>query len=102
PGRADGRVAGAPREPRGAGRRGARGRRGRRGAGGGGGRPAGRALLRAGEPSVEEFLQQIALFSEQDNLRDELGLVTLMTLHNAKGLEFDTVFIIGLEDGGVR
>jgi ATP-dependent DNA helicase UvrD/PcrA len=53
----------------------------------------------AEEPSVEEFLQQIALFSEQDNLRDELGLVTLMTLHNAKGLEFDTVFIIGMEDG---
>ena len=52
----------------------------------------------AGEPSVEEFLQQIALFSEQDNLRDEQGLVTLMTLHNAKGLEFDTVFIIGMEE----
>ena len=53
----------------------------------------------ADEGSVEEFLQQIALFSEQDNLRDEQGLLTLMTLHNAKGLEFDTVFIIGLEDG---
>ena len=50
------------------------------------------------EPSVEEFLQQIALFSEQDNLRDEQGLVTLMTLHNAKGLEFDTVFMIGMEE----
>jgi DNA helicase-2/ATP-dependent DNA helicase PcrA len=53
----------------------------------------------AEEPSVEQFLQQIALFSEQDNLRDEQGLVTLMTLHNAKGLEFGTVFIIGMEDG---
>jgi DNA helicase-2/ATP-dependent DNA helicase PcrA len=52
----------------------------------------------AEEPSVEEFLQQIALFSEQDNLQDEQGLVTLMTLHNAKGLEFDTVFIIGMEE----
>jgi DNA helicase-2/ATP-dependent DNA helicase PcrA len=49
-------------------------------------------------PSVEEFLQQIALFSEQDNLQDEQGLLTLMTLHNAKGLEFDTVFIIGMEE----
>jgi ATP-dependent DNA helicase UvrD/PcrA len=49
--------------------------------------------------SVEEFLQQLALFSEQDNLRDEEGIVTLMTLHNAKGLEFGIVFIIGLEDG---
>ena len=53
----------------------------------------------AEEPSVEEFLQQIALFSEQDKLQDEQGLVTLMTLHNAKGLEFGTVFMIGLEDG---
>ena len=51
------------------------------------------------EGSVEEFLQQIALFSEQDNLRDDEGIVTLMTLHNAKGLEFGVVFIIGLEDG---
>ena len=53
----------------------------------------------AEEPSLEEFLQQIALFSEQDKLQDEQGLVTLMTLHNAKGLEFGTVFLIGLEDG---
>jgi DNA helicase-2/ATP-dependent DNA helicase PcrA len=53
----------------------------------------------AEEASVEEFLQQIALFSEQDNLSDEQGIVTLMTLHNAKGLEYGTVFIIGLEDG---
>jgi DNA helicase-2/ATP-dependent DNA helicase PcrA len=50
-------------------------------------------------PSVEEFLQQIALFSEQDNLTDDEGVVTLMTLHNAKGLEFPVVFIIGCEDG---
>ncbi|HEY7455432.1 MAG TPA: UvrD-helicase domain-containing protein [Thermoleophilaceae bacterium] len=53
----------------------------------------------AEEGSVEEFLQQLALFSEQDNLRDEQGIVTLMTLHNAKGLEFGIVFMIGLEDG---
>ncbi len=51
------------------------------------------------DPSVEEFLQQISLFSEQDNLRYEEGIVTLMTLHNAKGLEYDVVFIIGAEDG---
>ena len=53
----------------------------------------------AEEPSVEEFLQQVALFSEQDNLSDDEGIVTLMTLHNAKGLEYDTVFMIGMEDG---
>jgi DNA helicase-2/ATP-dependent DNA helicase PcrA len=53
----------------------------------------------AEDGSLEEFLQQLALFSEQDNLRDDEGIVTLMTLHNAKGLEFGIVFIIGLEDG---
>ncbi len=53
----------------------------------------------AEEGSVEEFLQQIALFSEQDKLEDDRGIVTLMTLHNAKGLEYGIVFMIGLEDG---
>ena len=53
----------------------------------------------AEQPSVEEFLQQVALFSEQDALQDEQGIVTLMTLHNAKGLEFPVVFVIGCEDG---
>jgi DNA helicase-2/ATP-dependent DNA helicase PcrA len=53
----------------------------------------------AEEPSLEEFLQQIALFSDQDALRDEEGTVTLMTLHNAKGLEFPVVFMIGCEEG---
>jgi DNA helicase-2/ATP-dependent DNA helicase PcrA len=49
--------------------------------------------------SVEEFLQQISLLADTDSLRDDEGLVTLMTLHNAKGLEFPIVFIIGMEDG---
>ena len=53
----------------------------------------------ADEPSLEEFLQQIALFSDQDALQDDQGVVTLMTLHNAKGLEFPVVFIIGCEEG---
>jgi DNA helicase-2/ATP-dependent DNA helicase PcrA len=48
---------------------------------------------------LEEYLQQISLYSEQDSLREEQELVTLMTLHNAKGLEYDTVFIVGCEDG---
>src|SRR3954453_11777238 len=38
------------------------------------------------EPSVEEFLQQLALFSEQDNLLHDEGVVGHLTLHNAKGL----------------
>ncbi|MGN6662759.1 MAG: 3'-5' exonuclease, partial [Solirubrobacterales bacterium] len=48
---------------------------------------------------LEEYLQQISLYSEQDSLRAEQELVTLMTLHNAKGLEYDTVFVVGCEDG---
>jgi DNA helicase-2/ATP-dependent DNA helicase PcrA len=51
------------------------------------------------EYGLGEFLQQISLLAETDNLRDDEGLVTLMTLHNAKGLEFPIVFIIGMEDG---
>jgi DNA helicase-2/ATP-dependent DNA helicase PcrA len=53
----------------------------------------------AEEPRLDEFLQQIALFSEQDNLTSDEGVVTLMTLHNAKGLEFPIVFMIGCEEG---
>jgi DNA helicase-2/ATP-dependent DNA helicase PcrA len=50
-------------------------------------------------PALEEFLQQISLYSEQDKLSGEQTLLTLMTLHNAKGLEFRVVFILGCEDG---
>ncbi len=53
----------------------------------------------AEDPSLEEFLQQISLFADQDSMRSEEGIVTLMTLHNAKGLEFPVVFLIGMEDG---
>jgi DNA helicase-2/ATP-dependent DNA helicase PcrA len=52
----------------------------------------------ADEPSLEEFLQQIALFADTDSMDSEQGVVTLMTLHNAKGLEFPIVFIIGMEE----
>jgi len=48
---------------------------------------------------LEEFLQQISLYTEQDGLREEESLITLMTLHNAKGLEYDTVFVVGCEEG---
>ena len=52
-------------------------------------------------PPLEEYLQQISLYTQQDDLIDgeQESMVTLMTLHNAKGLEYDTVFIIGCEDG---
>jgi DNA helicase-2/ATP-dependent DNA helicase PcrA len=61
---------------------------------------ANRALEGEGDvPALEEFLQQISLYTEQDALREQESLVTLMTLHNAKGLEYDAVFMIGCEDG---
>jgi DNA helicase-2/ATP-dependent DNA helicase PcrA len=50
-------------------------------------------------PPLEEFLQQISLLSDQDSIEEEQDQVTLMTVHNAKGLEYDTVFVIGCEDG---
>jgi len=58
-------------------------------------------LLGATEPSLSGFLQEISLYSDQDAIRDDddSGQVTLMTLHNAKGLEFPIVFVIGLEEG---
>ncbi len=51
------------------------------------------------EPSLLDYLQQIALFSDIDAYDESGGRVALMTLHCAKGLEFENVFIIGLEDG---
>jgi len=51
------------------------------------------------EPSLSSFLQAISLYSDQDALRGDGSLVTLMTLHNAKGLEFRAVFAIGMEEG---
>ena len=51
------------------------------------------------EPSLEEFLQQLALVADADVRVDDEGLVTLMTLHNAKGLEYPIVFMIGCEEG---
>jgi DNA helicase-2/ATP-dependent DNA helicase PcrA len=53
----------------------------------------------AEEPSLSHFLQEISLYSDQDAIRGEESLVTLMTLHNAKGLEFRSVYLIGMEEG---
>ncbi|MEN0071415.1 MAG: 3'-5' exonuclease, partial [Propionicimonas sp.] len=63
--------------------------------------------LAAGAPepddSLPAFLERIALVADSDQLpdadADAEGVVTLMTLHTAKGLEFDTVFLTGFEDG---
>ena len=48
---------------------------------------------------LAEFLQQIQLLSDADERSDDTGLLTLMTLHNAKGLEYPIVFMIGCEEG---
>ncbi len=49
--------------------------------------------------SVADYLAEITLASDQDQIDDESGNLSLMTLHTAKGLEFDSVFIIGCEQG---
>jgi DNA helicase-2/ATP-dependent DNA helicase PcrA len=54
---------------------------------------------RAEEPSLDGFLQEISLYADIDAIVDKSSLLTLMTLHNAKGLEFPVVFITGLEEG---
>ncbi|HEY2259939.1 MAG TPA: UvrD-helicase domain-containing protein [Solirubrobacteraceae bacterium] len=51
------------------------------------------------EATLGEFLQQISLIADADTRSDDEGLVTLMTLHNAKGLEYPVVFMIGCEEG---
>jgi DNA helicase-2/ATP-dependent DNA helicase PcrA len=60
---------------------------------------AGAGAGEEGERSLAEFLQQVALVADADERADDEGLVTLMTLHNAKGLEYPIVFIIGCEEG---
>ena len=61
--------------------------------------------LAAGMPEIDDslpaFLERIALVSDSDQLPDGEGegSVTMMTLHSAKGLEFDVVFLTGMEDG---
>ncbi|MEJ7840163.1 MAG: DNA helicase PcrA [Rubrobacter sp.] len=51
------------------------------------------------DPTLDGFLQEQALYSAQDSVTSEGGSVTLMTLHNAKGLEFEHVFVVGMEEG---
>ena len=51
------------------------------------------------EGTLDIFLQQIALVADADTRSDDEGLVTLMTAHNAKGLEYPIVFVAGCEEG---
>ena len=57
------------------------------------------AAAEGNEHGLADFLQQIALVADADSRTDDEGLVTLMTLHNAKGLEYPIVFLIGCEEG---
>lgn len=51
------------------------------------------------EPTLDSFLAEITLYTDLDNYQETDDKLTLMTLHNAKGLEYETVFITGLEEG---
>ncbi|WP_368281018.1 ATP-dependent helicase, partial [Enterocloster lavalensis] len=50
-------------------------------------------------PSLDEFLEQVALVADIDNMDESENRATLMTLHSAKGLEFPKVYLVGMEDG---
>jgi DNA helicase-2/ATP-dependent DNA helicase PcrA len=54
---------------------------------------------RTAEPTLTGFLEEIALITDTDVVEGEEAGVTFMTLHNAKGLEFPVVFIVGVEEG---
>jgi DNA helicase-2/ATP-dependent DNA helicase PcrA len=54
---------------------------------------------RVDEPSLAGFLEEVQLQSDQDTLVTDEAQVTLMTIHNAKGLEYRVVFLIGMEEG---
>ena len=54
--------------------------------------------LRDTEPSIDEWMQSVMLQTDQDN-DDDGNKVTLMTVHSAKGLEYDYVYIVGMEEG---
>ena len=52
-----------------------------------------------GHPTLGEFLEEVSLVADIDNVEDTNDLVLLMTLHSAKGLEFPNVYLCGMEDG---
>lgn len=51
------------------------------------------------EPSLSEFLEEISLYTDLDKMDSDTDAVVLMTVHSAKGLEFNNVFAVGMEDG---
>ncbi|MEU2130755.1 DNA helicase PcrA [Streptomyces sp. NPDC018352] len=65
--------------------------------------PGAGAVTAPGTGTLAEFLEKVALVADSDQIPDEdedgSGVITLMTLHTAKGLEFPVVFLTGMEDG---
>ncbi len=62
-------------------------------------------IKESGDSSLEGYLANVSLYTDLDNYDTEADCVTLMTMHSAKGLEFDNVFIAGAEEGlfpGIR
>ncbi len=62
-------------------------------------------IKETGDSGLAGFLDEVALYSDIDNYDTDNNCVTLMTMHSAKGLEFDNVYIIGVEEGifpGIR
>ena len=51
------------------------------------------------EPALSGFLEEVALYSEADRDPETDDKVTLMTVHSAKGLEYDNIFVVGMDDG---
>jgi DNA helicase-2/ATP-dependent DNA helicase PcrA len=60
---------------------------------------AGMPGLEPGRSPLSQFLEEVSLISDSDQLDDSAGAVTLLTLHTAKGLEYPVVFLVGLEEG---
>jgi DNA helicase-2/ATP-dependent DNA helicase PcrA len=51
------------------------------------------------EPTLGGFLEEVALYTEADRDDESTDKVTLMTVHSAKGLEYDNIFVVGMDDG---
>ena len=53
----------------------------------------------SGQGALNAFLESVSLVTDTDNMTEEVDAITLITLHQAKGLEYPVVFIVGMEDG---
>ncbi len=56
-------------------------------------------VKQSGDDSLEGFLDEVSLYTDLQNVDPDENTVTMMTIHSAKGLEFPTVFVVGMEEG---